>query len=157
MASEREKKSYFYVFQERKDCSKPEEGVSDLEGKLVRAFQDFGAAHPDDSEVRFLIPGEADFEKARSLFGIHQTPAFVIADEPEKLLKAANPFISFNRPAIMRAVTGNGIIYNLITDLHYLLIDKNILRVHRELTEARIFNILQKVWTEIKDLVSISV
>ncbi len=151
------KKSYFFVFQERKTCSTPSGAESELEEKLLKAFREFKEAHPEDSVVRFLTPDEKDFEKGRALFGIHRTPAFVICDEPDKLVKAANPFISFNRPAVIIAAKGRGIIFNLITDLHYLLIDKNILRIELELAEARLMKIAETFWTELKGLLSISV
>ena len=132
------KKSYFYVLTEQSKCR-------DLEERLLSAFHDFKEAHEDDSEVILLTPNDDDFENARSTFGISQTPAFVIADEPEKLEKGTNPFISFNRPAIVRATQDDGRIFNLITDIHYLLIDDDILNVKKELTKTYLLKLFKKM------------
>ena len=141
-------KSYFFVLSEEKDCSELERGLLD-------AFGRFAKAHINDSEVVFLTPDDEKFGKARSIFGISQTPAFVVADEPNKLETEANPFISFNRPAIEK-FPGEGI-FNLITDIHYLLIDENILRVKEGLTVTWLLKTFRGFWSELKDFVSVNV
>ena len=143
-----EKKSYFFVLSEDKECS--------ASGKeLLAAFRKFEKAHCNDSEIRFLTPDDQEFGRARNLFGIRQTPAFVIADEPQKLEKGENPFISFNRPAF-EELPGENII-NLITDIHYLLIDEDLLRVKRRVAETWVLNLFRKMWSELKDFVNVSI
>jgi len=145
---EEAKKSYFFVLSEEKECSEFEKG-------LLEAFGRFKEAHTNDSEVVILTPDMKEFKEARSLFNISQTPAFVIADEPQKLEKGANPFISFNRPAIEQFSSEK--MFNLITDIHYLLIDENILRVKQSLTKTWLLNLFKSLWSELKDFVSVSV
>lgn len=147
-----EKKSYFYVLSEDKECS-------ELEKILLDSFKKFQKTHTDDSEVKFLHPDDKRFGEARRLFGITQLPAFVIADEPHKLETGTNPWISFNRPAIeqFQDEKTNAKIFNLITDMHYLLIDENILQLKQALAKTWLLKVFKSMWTELKDLVSISI
>ena len=139
-------KSYFFVLSEGKGCSEIERG-------LIDAFENFQKVHTNDSEVVFLTPEDDEFDVARDLFGINQIPAFVLSDEPNKLEKKSNPFLSFNRPAIEK-FPSTGII-NLITDIHYILIDHNILRVRVRIAKSLLYDILRDAYSEIKDFMKL--
>lgn len=141
-------KSYFFVLSEGKGCS-------EIEGSLIDAFENFQKVHTDDSEVIFLTPEDDRFHVARELFKINQIPAFVLSDEPNKLEKKSNPFLSFNRPAIEK-FPPTGII-NLITDIHYILIDHNILRVRARIAKSLLYDIFRDVYREIKDFMNLVV
>ena len=141
------KKSYFYVLTEDKECT-------DLEEKLLDAFKGFQKNHKNDSEVIFLHPDDPNFSKARNMFGITQIPAFVITDEANKIEKGTNPFISFNRPSIEKFSQHN--IINVITDIHYILLDQNILRVQIRVAKSLLFDVLRDLYTEIKDFINFS-
>jgi len=145
---EGQKKSYFYVLSEEKDCS-------ELEAGLLDAFNRFEEAHKTDSEIIKLHPGEEDFELARAQFGINRTPAFVLADEEGKLEKGTNPYITFNRPTFENLEKEK--IFNLITDIHYLIIDEDILHVRDKIARAWLFGVFRDVWSELKDFIKISI
>lgn len=140
-------KTYFYVFVE---------DPWDRDRLVKEVFELFSKLHKDDMEVRIFHPGDDKFEDVRRLFEIRKLPAFAIADEPYSSTGSANPFVSFER-GVLELYNTEEELYRLISDIHYMLKDENILRVSRKLTETRISAFFKKVWEEVKDVISIRV
>lgn len=142
-----EKKSYFFVFSEEEACS-------ELENRLDDAFKRFRAVHDKDSEVVLLTPRDSRFEKARTQFDIKRLPAFTLADEPFKIEKGGNPYISFERGVIERFQDES--LFYLITDIHYLLKDENLLRIKQREIMRKLAYMFKVGWNEIVQLLNIS-
>ncbi len=146
MSKRKEKKSFFTVLSEGREDSV-------FEASFWSAFKKFQNIHKNEAEVHFITVADDGFEQARTLFNVSRTPAFVISDEPKNFETGTNPFITFNRPVFEKLTSGK--IFNLITDIHYLLIDENILRIEEKLTKTYLYTLFGEPWLDLKEFVFI--
>ena len=144
-------KTYFYVFLTG--------DKSEREREIGEAFGKFWLHHRHDSKVKTFTLSEdpKEFEQARSTFDIRRLPAFVITDEPYfEGGEQIDPYLSFER-GVFQVYDTKEKLYDLISDIHYLVKDEGILKLKVKTIETRVTEFLKKAWEEVKDVVGVGI
>ena len=137
--------SYFYLIYEG--------DKTELEEKVRRVFDRFRSVHQGvDSDVRYLMPKDSDFPKARDAYEVRKLPAFVVSDMVG--FSNGDPYITVERDTLEKLATEDAI-YGLISDLHYVVLDDKILRWKTGAALQKLGGVLRVLWEEIKDLVRV--